>query len=357
MKTIHTIFYLALSVWFMSCTATPTQEENPNHTIAVTVAKATADVTTQSLSVSGKLQAAQQAILSTRIMGFITQLHVAVGDSVAKGTTLLQIQNSDLEAKLAQVEATISEATVAVGSAQKDFERFTSLFKSQSATQKELDDMTARYQMAKARLEAARQMKKEVETQFAYTHIKAPFNGVITRTQVSQGDMARPGAPLLAIEAPQQLEVLASVDASSINSLAKGTKVMVVINSIKAQLEGVVSEISASALHTGGQYEVVVRLPKASPALKSGMYATVEIPVKNTTSTAGIFIQKEALITKGQLTGIYTLSQQNTALLRWVRLGKTIGNQVEVLSGIASGEKYIITSQGKLFNGASVRVQ
>jgi hypothetical protein len=68
-------------------------------------------------------------------------------------------------------------------------------------------------------------------------------------------------------------------------------------------------------------------------------------------------IPKDAIITNGQLSGVYTVSQQNTAVLRWLRLGKSIGNQVEVLSGLTSNETYILSSEEKLFNGAKINIQ
>ena len=57
------------------------------------------------------------------------------------------------------------------------------------------------------------------------------------------------------------------------------------------------------------------------------------------------------------ITGIYTVSQSNTALLRWLRLGRTFGDKVEVLSGLAADENYIISSEGKLFNGAKITIK
>jgi len=68
-------------------------------------------------------------------------------------------------------------------------------------------------------------------------------------------------------------------------------------------------------------------------------------------------IPTSALITNGQLSGVYTVSESNTALLRWLRLGKNIGDQVEVLSGLNVDESFILTAKGKLFNGAKVSIQ
>jgi hypothetical protein len=64
-----------------------------------------------------------------------------------------------------------------------------------------------------------------------------------------------------------------------------------------------------------------------------------------------------SIVYKDQLTGIYTITENQTALLRWVRLGKEQGDQVEILSGLRSDEKFILASEGKLYNGAPVSVK
>ena len=87
------------------------------------------------------------------------------------------------------------------------------------------------------------------------------------------------------------------------------------------------------------------------------MFATVQFPIEKTEKTSLTLLSKESLIIKGQLSGVYTVSQNNTAILRWLRLGRTFGNQVEVLSGLSKGESYIVSAKGKLFNGAKVTIQ
>ena len=70
-----------------------------------------------------------------------------------------------------------------------------------------------------------------------------------------------------------------------------------------------------------------------------------------------MLVPESALLKQGQLTGIYTVGSGNVAILRWLRIGKTFGNQVEVLSGLTADEQYIVLAEGKLFNGAKVSVQ
>ena len=290
-------------------------------------------------------------------MGFVNKVHVNVGDKVSKGQLLITINNADLQAKKAQVNASITEATAAFNNAEKDYNRFKSLFANNSASQKEMDDMTAHFEMAKARLNAAKEMENEVNAQFAYSNLKAPFDGVVTLKTVKEGDMANPGQPLVSVETPGTFEVVAMIPETEISQIKNGAEVDVFVKSVDGKLKGKVTEVSASAKHTGGQYLVKIVLYATDANILSGMFATVQFPVENQTATHMVLIPKEALLTKGQLSGVYTVSQSNTALLRWLRLGRSFGDQVEVLSGLSANETYIVSAQSKLFNGAKVIIQ
>lgn len=357
-KYIYILAVTTVSLLTVSCGSDDKKVLVDNTTpISVKVNNALANNTNPFLSVSGKIQSVNSADLSTRIMGFVSKIYVNVGDKVNKGQLLISINNADLQAKRAQVNASITEATAAFNNAQKDYSRFKNLFKNNSASQKEMDDITAHYEMAKARLEAANQMKKEVNAQFAYSNITAPFNGVITAKTVKVGDMANPGQSLISVESPGTFEVMAMVPETEISQIKNNVEVDVLVKSINKTLKGKVTEVSTSAKHTGGQYLVKIALDKSDTNILSGMFATVQFPVEKNSTTELVLIPTEAIITNGQLSGVYTVSQSNTALLRWLRLGRTYGDQVEVLSGLSADESYILSAEGKLYNGVKVTIQ
>lgn len=358
MKKSYILLTAVFTLLIMSCAEKESQPAVDNTpAIPVTVQAVIDNNSSPFLAVSGKVQAANSAQLSTRMMGFVNNVLVNVGDPVKKGQLLVSINNADLQAKKGQVNASITEATAAFNNAQKDYNRFKNLFADNSASQKELDDITANFNMAKARLEGAQQMKNEINAQFAYSNITAPFNGVITSKNIKKGDMANPGQPLLSIEAPGDFEVMAMVPETEISQIKKETEVQVTISSIQQTLTGKVKEVSTSAQQTGGQYLVKITLDKTDVPVLSGMFATIAFPVERKAANHNVLIPSLALITKGQLTGVYTISENNTAMLRWLRLGRTLGDQVEILSGLNADEKYITSSNGKLFNGAKVTIQ
>ncbi|WP_456439851.1 efflux RND transporter periplasmic adaptor subunit [Psychroserpens sp.] len=357
-KHIYIIFFTTASLFVSSCGSEDKKVIVDNSpAISVKVNQVEANGNNPFLSVSGKIQSSNSADLSTRMMGYVNKVHVNVGDKVHKGQLLVSINNAALQAKRAQINAGITEATAAFNNAQKDHNRFENLLADNSASQKEMDDMTANFEMAKARLESANQMKNEINAQFAYTNIKAPFSGTVTSKNIETGNMANPGVPLISIEAPGHFEVMAMVPETEISEIKKGISVDVLVKSISKTITGIVAEVSTSAKNTGGQYLVKIDLDKTEANILSGMFTTVQFPMERKANLQMVLIPTGAIVTNGQLSGVYTVSQSNTALLRWLRLGRTFGNQVEVLSGLNVDESYIVSADGKLFNGAKVLIQ
>jgi len=314
------------------------------------------------IAISGKVEALQTAQLSTRLMGTITRMYVKTGDRVRRGQTLASISSQDISAKRAQTNAAILEAEANVKNAQKDFDRFTNLYNKQSASAKELDNVTLQYNAAKARLEAATQMKNEVNAIGAYSTITAPFDGVVTQRLADEGNMASPGMPLLVVEQNTQLQISATVSEDQVGQLKKGSKAQVEIKAVGKTIDCVVNEISPSSQMTGGQFEIKLSIPDAQKKdLYAGMYVNVFIPVTGaaaaTQPNGTVLVPTSSLVLNDQLTGIYTISSNNTALLRWVRTGKVYGEQTEILSGLAANETFIQKADGKLYNGVSVTVK
>ncbi|WP_152269572.1 efflux RND transporter periplasmic adaptor subunit [Agriterribacter humi] len=363
LKTTSQIFAGIGLIVFSACSSNKEEVAIANTDAAVMVTVATPSGTgQQGINVSGQIEASQTANISTRVMGFITMLKVKVGDHVSKGQLLATISNQDMIAKRGQTDAMISEAQAALNSAQKDYERFTTLYKQQSATAKELDNVTLQYNSAKSRLEGARQMRNEVNASLGYTSLTAPFSGIVTQKLADAGSMANPGMPILTIEQSGSYQVSASVPENIINQIHQGAEAFVTIKSIDKTIKGTVVQINPSSQFTGGQYIIKVNIADADKkGLYAGMYATVSIPVKEpvavTTTGNSVMVPVSSIEHRDQLTGLYTIGSNNTALLRWVRLGKTFGDKVEVLSGLEKNEQFVVTADGKLYNGIPIKIK
>lgn len=328
--------------------------------IAVSVSKPT-QTGAQGIRVSGQTEAVQSVNISTKLMGVITRITTKVGDHVAKGQLLVSVNNQEIRTKKAQAEAMYSEAEAAFRSTEKDFNRYTALVKQESATAKEMDNITLQYNSAKSRLEAAKQMLNEVDVMLGYSSLRAPFSGIVTQKLMDEGSMATPGMPILTIEQAGVLQVSAAVPESEISAIKLNNPSTVYVKATGSSFASQINQISPSSANTGGQYLVKIGIPASrAKGLYAGMYVNVVMPTTRVasadTDTKSVRIPASAIIHKDQLTGIYTLSGANTALLRWVRLGKTFGSDVEVVSGLNPSETYITHADGKLYNGVPVKI-
>lgn len=362
MKTYTTtsiMMLLVASIIFVSCSGDNyTEEVTKDSPIPVTVTVA-GKGSGERVHASGQIESKETAVISTRVMGSITGVKVKVGDVVKKGQLLATISNDDILAKKAQAEAMVAEAETALIDAQKDRERFAELYKQQSASSKELENATLHYNSVKSKTEAARQMKKEVEAMLSYTNLKAPFSGVITEKSMDAGSMANPGMPILVVEQTGTYQVKASVSESDIGQVKEGAEAEVVIKSTGKTIKGRVSEVSPSSQFSGGQYVITISIPQAE---QDGLYAgmSVNVAIASTAYSSAlnntVTVPTAAIVHKDQLTGIYTVNDNQTASLRWVTLGRAYGDHVEVRSGLAFQEQFILTSEGKLYNGVPVKI-
>ena len=355
-----TLIILALS-FLASCSSKDLKDKASSETpILVSTSNVSGANGMGIIEASGLVEAAHSVNISTRAMGYITRFDLKVGDRVKAGQMLFTVNSNDINAKKAQTEAMIDQADAALKSAQKDLERFTVLYKQQSASAKELDQITLQYQSAKANAMAARAMKNEVAAHLAYTTVTAPFSGTITQKMAEAGSMASPGMPVLTIEQAGNLQVSASVSENQIGALNIGDAAEMNIESINKTITGKIIQINPSAQFSGGQYIVKISLPLSDNKLYAGMFVHVQFPQakKVASSETGVnMIPVKAIVYKDQLTGVYTISAQQTALLRWVRLGAKKGDQVEVLSGLSNQEQFILSAEGRLYNGAPVKTK
>jgi len=310
---------------------------------------------------SGKIQAKDKATVSARMMGYVTGLNVEVGDRVSVGQTILTIKNDELPAKRGQIDASINEAKAALQNVKVNYDRMKILWEQQSITRKDWDDISAQYDMMKAKVEGANAMRTEIDEVIAYTRVSAPISGVVTAKMINSGDLVNPGVPLMTIESNRGYEVATYVSDGQIAQIKKGMSIDVEIKPLGKTVKAVVGEISPSSINSGGQFGVIADLKLNAEEVKNvfpGMYANVFMNLpKSTTQSAEskLMVPKSALVERGQLIGLYTVSNQGTAMLRWVRTGKATRDEIEIVSGLIAGEEYITSNIDQLVDGIPVR--
>lgn len=309
----------------------------------------------QEYSFSGNVEGIRRVTLSTKLMGRITDLPVDIGSRVAAGQIVVKLDRSDLAAKRAQANAGAQEAGASHRNAELQYERIKNLFATQSASKKEMDDAEMMYRMSAARVQAASEMKNEIDDALTYGELRSPISGAVVGRMVQQGDVAAPGMPLVVIEDASAFTVVARVPESEIALCEAGDPVRIQIDAVPGDFEGTVAQINPSGDPSSRQFTMKIRFSGSpDPArLRSGMHARVRI-VKGT--IPAILVPKRALLRRGELEGLFVLGEAGTALLRWVRTGTHVGDSVEILSGLRAGETVLLPGAATLKDGQRVKV-
>ena len=267
-------FVLFAGIFAIGCSNSNDKNENIQAPVVVETEKSDSPVKGNFFNASGQIEAEEFAKISTRVMGYVTNVYVKVGQKVQKGQALIDINNSDIQAKKAEAESAVLQAEAIYQTAKNDLNRYESLYSQNSASEKELEEINTHYEITKAQLEGAIKVKKEVEAMLSYVNIKAPFSGVITSKSVKKGDLAKPGFPLLSLERPGQYVAAVMVPESQISYIKVDSKVTVLVKSSGLNIPGVVDEVSTSSFNSGGQYLVKIKLDSDD---KTSLYSGMDV--------------------------------------------------------------------------------
>ena len=309
---------------------------------------------------SATVKSKTSSVISSMTMGKVTSLRVKEGDSVRAGQLLLTIDSRDTAQKAIGAQAEVSGALKGAEEANqnrqltnKTYERYEKLYKEKVLTKQEFDQISTQkqvaeleYQKAMQGVNQARAGLGEVGVYQSYSRVTAPISGIVVEKNIDLGSMATPGQPLLTIETPSNLELVTDINESMINKIKIGTPVYLESDGkeVKSKITSVIPKIDPMTR--------TFKIKIALVGLNSGSYAKVKIPVAKKEAIA---VPQNAVVQKGQLTGVYTVDEKNIISYRLIRTGKTLGNDVEVLSGLNTGDKVITKGVDKAVDGGEVK--
>jgi RND family efflux transporter MFP subunit len=313
----------------------------------------------------GTVRARTSAVVSTRIPGTITVLRVREGDRVKKGQLLAQLDAQENQATaavaLAGIDETqrgLEEALSRKKLADTTFERYQKLFNEQAVSRQEFDVKQAERDMAsqgvaraEARLRQAREGSRAASTMADYTRIIAPISGVITTRQADLGATVFPAQPLMTIEDEGSYQLELAIPESMAATVKSGTPVQVTLDAIGNSFGAKISEIVPSADPASRTFNAKISLTQKG--LKSGMFGRGAITLGNRTN--GILLNKKAIIERGALTFVWTVDKENIAHMRLVKVGKSSGDKVEILSGLSDGEQVVTVGAERVSEGSRVK--
>ena len=306
----------------------------------------------QEVSLDAVVEAVRQATLSAQVPGAIVSLNIKAGDRVRAGQELLRIDASAAQQNVAGSTAQLEAAQANLRVASKELDRQKQLFQKQYISQGALERAQAQYDAAQAQVQAQQAQTRAAQTQTGFFSVRAPFHGVVSDVPVTLGDMAMPGRPLVTLHDPSALRVSAAVPQSMIEGVRKQLK------SVRYEIAGHTSVAAASVqmlpavdpvTHTA---QLRVALPAGIEGLVPGMFARVWVPgslasvatqngTQDAVTSGRVFLPITAIVRRAEMTGVYVMDAQGKPRLRQVRLGRTTGQTVEVLSGVSAGEQVV----------------
>jgi RND family efflux transporter MFP subunit len=298
----------------------------------------------------GNVVAEQQAMIASRLMGFLRQIYVEEGQRVVAGQKLFAVDPTDIQGQMAMAKAGLTQAEAALRDAKNDYERFGALYKEEAIPKMQWDKIRLQQQMSEQQVGMARAAYDTAASQMRYATVTAPFAGVITQKMANAGAMAAPGYPVLMLEATDKLQVQTQVASDVYAQLKLGTLVRISAEGQGAPIQGKVANLVPSADPITHSHLVKIDLPKDT-ALRSGSFVQVAFTLGE---REGIHLPETALQSRAGITGVFVVDGQGIANYRMIRTGSAEGGQVEILAGLNPGEQVVLTSVTALQNGDKV---
>lgn len=292
----------------------------------------------RSFTSNGLAQAMNELNFVSEISGRVVSVYVNKGSRVAKGTPLLKIDDELLEADYKAAKAAY-DALV------KDEERFTRSFEAGGVTSQQLDNIRTQLVAAESRFTVSK-WKYENAT------VKAPISGTVNNRFVEPGALIAPNVPLFEIVDDSRLKVICNVPESRVRRLAKGQKVSASSNDAAGSaFTGTISSIGIKT-DRGLNYPVEILLDR-NENLHVGMYLKVAFEADGNQS--GILIPRKAVVGSVLSANVYVVND-GKAEIRQVKLGDMVGDSIEILEGLQSGEQIVVAGLMNISDGSAVRV-
>ncbi|HTF90389.1 MAG TPA: efflux RND transporter periplasmic adaptor subunit [Planctomycetota bacterium] len=359
----------------------------------VAVAQVTEAVWETVLHLTGELVPSEESVLSTKVAGRLESLAVDVGSVVRRGEPIARIEARDFELRQVQAAATLTAARAMLGleenaeaksidtetmaivrearaeldQARREVERQTSLVGSGAATQSILDTATTAYSAAESHLQEARETiatrratvalrEAELEIarqQLADTQVKAPYDGVVLERLAGTGDYLSAGAPLARLlrNDPVRLRVIVPEQASGL--VSQGQELRAQFDSGSASVVAAVTRMAPALGARDRSLVVEADVKNPDGKLRPGSFARAELVLDAKATT--LVIPPTALVRFAGIDKVF-VDEKDQAVERRVKIGRVETERVEVLEGLAVGDR-VVLEPGSLQGGTRLHVK
>ena len=294
--------------------------------------------TTQERVFDAVIEAVNQSTVSSQLVGRVVEINYDVDDFVPKDSVILRFRDTEQRARFEQAKAGQQEAKARLKEADDKYKRVKDIYAKKLVSKAELDNAEAALKAAKARMEAADAKLAEAQEQLSHTVIKAPYAGYVTERHVEVGETVGVGQPLMTGFSYEHLRATTQIPQAFVTAVREHGKARVLLPDDKS-VEAQSLRVFPYADETSHSFNVRVSLPQDDYGVYPGMFVKVAFV---TGEAERLLVLSEAVINRSELTGVYVVAPDGRVSLRQIRIGRHIGNQVEVLAGLEAGEQVAI---------------
>ena len=287
---------------------------------------------------SGSLQGEEQANIIAKIPETITKIRVKVGDYVKAGSVLFELNKGGAASQFFQAQA-------AYLNAEKNYQRMQNLLKEGAVSQQAFDGVQTQYEVAKANFDAAR----------STVEITSPLSGVVTAINVNLGDLANPQMPMATVANIGRMKAVFNAGEVDVPSFYVGqpVKIFSEIDPEKIQA-GKILQLSKSANIQSRTFEMQAIFTNTKDRwFKPGMFCRVAVDMKS--KKDALSIPLSAVVKSGGTDGVYIIND-GKSYFKTITIGLSDGKNVEVISGLKSGDKIVTLGMNNLKDGTVVIV-
>lgn len=272
--------------------------------------------------------------------GRVDEIHFEPGQVVAAGEPLVTLDDDIQRADLAEAEASLNEASLAL-------ERARTLRQSSTVSQADLETLISRHAIARAALDRARRRLEDRQ-------VKAPFDGVTGLARIDPGAIIDDDTVITTLDDRREIDIEFSLPETLYGRIDAGLPVTADAAAFPGRVfDGTVVSIDTRIDAQSRSFKVRARLPNPDLALPAGMFMhlAVVLEVRN-----ALIIPEEAVVAQGSETYVWVAGEDDRATRRSVSLGQRELGTVEVTSGLREGERVVVRGVQRVRDGASLRV-
>jgi membrane fusion protein (multidrug efflux system) len=346
-----TLFPLAILLIVAACSGSDEQAVAPLP--PVEVANVEGQRVVERIQATGDLIPREEATVASEVPGLVTKLHVDEGDAVTRGSALLEIDPERRRLELDARRARVEEAEAAFADQQRQTERVRELSQKKIASDAQLDQGELALRLAKSRVNAARAELGLSERALRDATVVAPFDGLVAKRLVSQGEYVAPGAPLVELVALDPIEISFHVTEIDSARVSVGATVdLRVATYPDDSFQGKVISVSPGVDLRTRMLRVRAIVPNTDGRLRPGFFARVDLGISEREGVP--MIPEDAVLQRADGAVAFRLVGEDRVERRVLRTGAVRDGRVEVIEGLALGDRVVVRGQSGLVDGSVV---